>query len=67
MLEELGYDGKKIFEATLSDDKTELVLIDACELYFTARLTKEQVIELANDLLRIADTMSNALNRGCRD
>ena len=59
MLEKLGYAGERIFDAELSEDKTTLVLTEACDVYFAAMLTKEQVIELANDLLRIADTMAN--------
>ena len=60
MLEKLGYHGKRIFDVNLSDDKTMLVLTEACDIYFDASLTKEQVIELANDFLRIADEMANA-------
>jgi len=59
MIEKLGYDGERVFDAELSDDKTLLVLTEACDMCFDAKLTKAQVIELANDLLRIADTMAN--------
>lgn len=59
MIEKLGYRGKRIFDAELSNDKMVLELTEACDNYFSAELTKEQVIELANDLLRIADTMAN--------
>ena len=58
MIEKLGYDGERIFDAALSEDKVTLDITEACDSYFTAKLTKAQVIELANDLLRIADTMA---------
>lgn len=58
MLEKLGYEGKQIFDVELSDDKRTLVLTEACDLHYEASLTKAQVIELANDFLRIADNMA---------
>lgn len=58
MIEQLGCDGKRIFDYKLSKDKRSLILTEACDLYFDVELTKEQVIELANDLIDIANTMA---------
>lgn len=57
MLEKLGYEGKRIFDAELLEDKTRLTLTEACDTYFQTSLTKAEVIELANDFIKIADTM----------
>jgi hypothetical protein len=57
MLERLGTDNYRVFDAKLAHGNKMLVLTEACDNYFTAKLTKQQVVELAHDLLRIADEM----------
>jgi hypothetical protein len=58
MLEKLGYKGSRIFDTCLSDDKVTLELSEACDGYFTASLTKAEVLELAADLCEIASNMA---------
>lgn len=59
MIEKFGYNEARIFDIELSEKKSLLVFTEACNQYFALALTKEEVIELANDLLRIAETMAN--------
>lgn len=58
MIEKLGWKGYQIFTAELSEDKTRLKLTEACDGYFDVDLTKEEVIELANDFLKLAEQMN---------
>lgn len=58
MIEKLGWKGCQIFTAELSEDKTQLRLTEACDGYFDVDLTKEEVIELANDFLKLAEQMN---------
>jgi len=58
MIEQLGWEGHQIFTAYLSEDKTRLGLTEACDGYFGVELTKEEVIELANDFLQLAEQMN---------
>ena len=57
MIETLGYEGNRVFEYELSKDKLKLKLVEACDSHFTAELTKSEVIELAQDFLKIAEGM----------
>lgn len=57
MLEKLGWEGSRIFDVCLSKDKKLLELQKACDFYYATDLTKAQVIELANDFLKLADEM----------
>lgn len=57
MIEQLGGGEANIFHAWLTDDKSELELREACDGYFFKYLTKKEVIELANDFLKLADEM----------
>ena len=59
MIDKLGWDGAHIFETELSEDKKFLILTEACDMYFQTKLTKSQVIELANDFMLLAEAMSN--------
>ena len=64
MIEKLGFDGLSIFDVELSKDNRHLILTEACDMYFSAELSKDQVIELANDFLKIAETMSESTING---
>lgn len=57
MIEKLGYEGSRIFDVCLSEDKKLLELQEACDMWYARDLTKAQVIELANDFLKLADEM----------
>lgn len=46
-----------MFDYYLSEDKKTLTLNEPCDMYIVAEMTKDQAINLANDLLRIAQTM----------
>lgn len=60
MIERLGSGGEEIFDVEFSHDKTALILTEACDGCCSTKLTKAQVIALANDLLAIAEMMPNA-------
>ena len=57
MIEKLGYNEACIFDVSLADSRKYLVITEACNGFYDVFLTKAQVIELANDFLRIADKM----------
>lgn len=61
MIEKLGYfsGGKRIFDHELTPDRRHLVLTEACDAFFSAKLTKAEVIELGQDFLRLAEQMSD--------
>lgn len=58
MLEKLCSLGARVFDVDLSADKSRLTITEACDNCFEAQLTKEQVVELAYDFLRIASVMT---------
>jgi len=57
MLEKLGFDGERIFMTEVMNDGKHVELIECCDGYYSVMLTKEEIIELANDLLKLADQM----------
>ena len=57
MIEDMGIDGHGIFDADLSQDKKILSLTDGYYGFNETNLEKRLVIELANDLLAIANEM----------
>jgi len=57
MLEKLGFEGERIFDTELVEDNNYLELQEACDGYYSTFLNKDQVIELANDLLKLSDQM----------
>jgi hypothetical protein len=59
MIEKLGVGNKCIFDVELSDNKKYLIMTEACCMYYETTLTKDETIELANDFMRIAESMSN--------
>ena len=62
MIEKLGYDEERIFEVELSKDRASLEITEACDFYYSAKLTKQQVIELAQDFLALAEQMVDSLD-----
>ena len=57
MINKMGLDKHRIFDVELSTSKEFLTFIEACDMYYHIDLSKQQVIELANDLLAIANEM----------
>ena len=57
MIEKLGYGEEHIFNVQLSEDKKLLEIYEVCDQYYNAFLTKKQVTELANDFLKLAESM----------
>lgn len=48
---------EQIFYVEPSADRKHLRFTEACDDYFDIELTKAQVIELANELLKLAETL----------
>jgi len=57
MLEKLGYDGERIFTTEIINDGERVELMECCDMYYSVMLTKEEIIELANDLLKLSEEM----------
>ena len=57
MIDKMGFDEHRIFDVQLSKNKRFLTFREACDGFFDADLNKQQIIELANDLLAIANEM----------
>jgi hypothetical protein len=57
----MGFEGdrRQILEVELVDDGKGLMFTEACDMYYKTTLTKSQVIELANDLLRLSEKMKD--------
>ena len=54
---------KRVFTTELSESKTLLAFSDGCDEWFYAQLTKTEVIELANDLLAVANNMVDKVKK----
>ena len=57
MIKQMGFDERRIFDVELLANKRFLRFREACDGEFDTDLSKNQVIELANDLLAIANEM----------
>lgn len=64
MIEKLGYTSGRIFHADLLRGKYNLRLTEACDGYYNVDLTRAEVIELANDFLKIAESMNDYVKEG---
>ena len=60
MIEKLGYsyNGERIFDVKLSDDKSKLELREACDQHFWTELNRDQVFELIGDFYKLAAQMT---------
>ena len=65
MLEEMGFptgygsQARQIFDAELSPDGKHIEFTEACDCYYSTKLTKNQVLELADDLIKLANQIED--------
>lgn len=57
VLHKLSYESGRIFDVELTRDKKRLRFTEACDLYYDCDLSKEEVIELAGEFIKLADQM----------
>jgi len=56
MLDKLGANGYRLFDVILVSE-AQLLISDSHDMYQSVRLQKNEVIELANDFLKLAERM----------